>query len=621
MRIRTRRLVVTLFLGAAACTPAPATPARQTPQTGPSLTPSMPKLAISATSDEIRVAMLASASRWDTLQMEGTVTWLDPAGGQPAQVYHEQVRLEPANARYRVILSAVNSETPETCRVSDGLSIVEVNLITGQSASRPLPDFAKDPVPARPHPLWGQIGTPLSEMALSPNYASDQGTFHALDLDSIAGREALVVEWIPEGGSHPQWRLWLDTETAVILKLQEFGKGGGEQLLGERLAISVTYDQVLDSSAFRVPPTIPTFAAAGQAAERGDIGTPVVSLPVAAGELYFFTLPQAAGTEISLVRLPGGCVIGAGPCPVLESVGAPFPFSFSLEPLAWSKDGRLAAFAYPDDPDGTPTKLFLFDPEAGTWKAIAEFPYIDPPFWSPDGTWLAFRVQDGLGGEGIYAIRRDGTGLINVTASGALPVDGRPYVMDGWLTENVIIRSALPGTQGGVYLVRASDGAVKPLFQTLLTKAAFVVSPDNAWLAFDEYDYAGQKHALRVVEPDSANPTEIAAFAGGSIYPIVWSPDGARLAFAHSTTDADFSPISNVYVVGRDGTGTLLAYQGSTVGRLLFSPDGAHLLVEETSSPTGGHLFVVDLRTLAQRILAAPGLVLDTTWYAPSWRP
>jgi Tol biopolymer transport system component len=616
-----RRLVLTLLLGAAACAPASTVPPQAAPQQGSALASAMPRLATSATSDEIREAMLASSTRWDTLEMEGTVRWLDPTGAQPAQVYYEQVRLEPARARFRVILSAVNSEAPETARVSDGRTILEVNLITGQSASRPLPAFAKDTTPARPHPLWGQIGTPLSEMALAANYASDQGTFQPLGVESVAGREALVVEWILEGGSHPQWRLWLDTETAVILRLQEFGKGGGEELLGERLANSVIYDQVFDAAAFGIPASIPTFAATGPASEPADSGTPVVPLPGANGEVYFFTLPQQAGTAISLVRLPGECVMGAVACPPLESVPAPFPFNFSLEPLAWSKDGRLAAFAYPDDSDGTPTKLFLFDPGAGTWRAIAEFPYIDPPFWAPDGTWLAFRVQDGLGGEGIYAIRRDGTGLINVTASGALPVDGRPYVMDGWLTENVIVRSALPGTEGGVYLVRASDGAVRPLFQTLLTKAAFVVSPDNAWLAFDEYDYAGQKHALKVVEPDAGNPTEIAAFAGGSVYPIVWSPDSARLAFAHSTTDADFSPISNVYVVGRDGRGTLLAYQGSTVGRLLFSPDGAHLLVEETSSPTGGHLFVVDLQTLTQRILAAPGLALDTNWYAPSWRP
>jgi hypothetical protein len=80
-------------------------------------------------------------------------------------------------------------------------------------------------------------------------------------------------------------------------------------------------------------------------------------------------------------------------------------------------------------------------------------------------------------------------------------------------------------------------------------------------------------------------------------------------------------PVADVYVLGRDGRGMVHAYHGVTVGNLLFSPDGTHLLIEETTTPTGGHLFVLDLATLQQRLLAAPGLELDSSWFAPSWRP
>jgi hypothetical protein len=61
-------------------------------------------------------------------------------------------------------------------------------------------------------------------------------------------------------------------------------------------------------------------------------------------------------------------------------------------------------------------------------------------------------------------------------------------------------------------------------------------------------------------------------------------------------------------------------YRGVTVGSVLFTPDGKYLLVDETTSPTGGHLFAVNLETLEQRIIQAPGLSLDTDWYMPSWR-
>jgi hypothetical protein len=424
--------------------------------------------------------------------------------------------------------------------------------------------------------------------------------------------------------------MWLDTQTAVILKMQNFSKEGGALLQSERLVNQVTYDAAFDASLFGAPAQTPQFSAGGccAAAAAGNGGaqaTPVAADSGASsgtlGELYFFTLPRQPGGAAQLARLPGACAVGSAPCPALEAVPAPFAFNYNLTALAWSPDGKLAAFAYPDHVNGTPYKVWLFDPALKSWTAVAQFPFIDPPFWSPDGTWLAFRVQDGLGGENIYVVHRDGTGLRNITGSGGLPADARPYVMDGWITENILLRSALPGREGTVYLARAADGAVRPLFEALLTKAIFVPSPDGAWLAYDEYDYASQKHALRVTEPDAAHPFDLVSFAGGTLYPVVWSPDGTRLAFAHSSTDANFNPLSDVYVIGRDGLGMTQVYKGVTVGRLVFSPEGKYLLVEETNSPTGGHLFTVNLETLEARILQAPGLTLDTDWYAPSWRP
>jgi hypothetical protein len=585
--------------------------------------PGRPPLTLESTSEDIRLAMLDSANRWQTIWMDGIVIWNDPAGGgQPAQTFREQVWIEPKAARYRVLLSDVNGQAAVTLKICDGQATVEMNLVSGESQASALPTFVKEGSPeSRPNMLWGQIGTPISEIALASNYASEQGTFQPIALDSVAGRETLIVEWTYTNGQLPQWRLWLDAQTAAILRLQEFGKGG-ETVQSERLVNAVKYNEVFDRSLFTAPSVPPQFA--GAATEQpAPVGTQTIPQAgeVGLGDLYFFTLPQQAGQSIQLVRLPGECATGASACPALEAVAVPFPFNFTIEPLAWSRDGKLAAFAYSDDPAGTPTKLFLFDPDHGNWRSVAEFPYIDPPFWSPDGTWLAFRVQDGLGGENIFAIHRDGTDLKNLTASDSLPPEGRPYVMDGWLTENVIVRSALSGTTGGVYLLRASDGAVRPLFDTLLTKAALVVSPDNAWLAYDDYDYAGQKHVLKVVEPEGANPAELASFAGGNLYPIVWSPASTRIAFAHSRSDSNFNPVSDVYMLARDGKGMTQVYHGVTVGRILFSPDGRFLLIEETTSPTGGHLFVVNLETLEQRILAAPGLTLDTNWYAPSWRP
>ena len=375
-------------------------------------------------------------------------------------------------------------------------------------------------------------------------------------------------------------------------------------------------------SLFRPPASLPQFGdVSGGSSAPAETGAEASSGRDALGELYFFTLPRQTGQSVQLVRLPGLCVVGQAPCPQLETVTPPFPINFTLTALSWSPDGDLAAFSYPDHPDGTPYQLWLFDASANTWTSLFEYAYIDPPFWSLDGDWIAFRVQDGLGGEDVYAIQRDGSGLKNLTSTGSLPVEGRPYVMDGWINGNIIVRSAKPGSEGTAYLIRVADGHVQPMFDALRTKSVFTPSRDGAWLAYDDYNYDSQKHTLFVMEPDGANRVELASFTGGSLYPIVWSQDSKRLAFVYYMDYVQNSnPTADVYIINRNGTGLKQVYRGVTVGSILFSPDGNYLLVDETTSPTGGHLFAVNLDTLDRRILQAPGLSLDTDWYLPSWR-
>lgn len=340
-----------------------------------------------------------------------------------------------------------------------------------------------------------------------------------------------------------------------------------------------------------------------------------------AGELYFFLQPRhaQAGQSIQLAKVSDSCISDLTACPPMQIVKVPFDFNFTINALNWSPDGKYAAFSYSDQPSGTPTKLWLLNAATNKWTSLAEFPYIDPPFWSPDGTWIAFRTQDGLGGEEVYVVHRDGTELKKIAKG--LPVEGRPYIMDGWYTENIIMRSALPGSSGNIYLVRASDGHERPMFDTLLTKAQFTAAPDASLLVYDEYDYTGQNHILKVMEPDGANAVTLANFTGGSLYPIVWSPNSELIAFNYYSNLANGTPSAEVYVVSRDGSILTPVYKGTTIGRLLFSPNGKYLLVEETTSATGGHLFLVDLSTLETKILQAPGLSTDYDWYAPSWRP
>jgi Tol biopolymer transport system component len=159
------------------------------------------------------------------------------------------------------------------------------------------------------------------------------------------------------------------------------------------------------------------------------------------------------------------------------------------------------------------------------------------------------------------------------------------------------------------------------MFETGTAKSQFTAAPDASLLAYDEYDSTSQKHVLKVMGIDGADRGTLANFTGGNIYPIVWSPDSQWIAFNYYSSFTDGSPNAEVYIVSRDGSTLSSIYKGITVGRLVFSPNGKYLLVEETTSATGGHLFLVNLATLETKILQAPGLSTDYDWYAPSWRP
>ena len=588
-----------------------------------------PRLSLDSTSEEIRQAMLESASKWKSVWMDGTITYnAMPGTDSQTTSVREQVWIDLTTNRFRVLTGPADGEA-EKYIASDGLNILELDLKSGQSQSRPLPDFAKvgqfvptrEPGQSFPQPLWGQIGTGLSQLAFPSDFAQMEGTFKPVGTELIGDREALVVDWTDAQNELPSWRMWLDGRTAIILKMQTFQSGTADVVFSEVRVNRISFEDVFASSLFGIPSSIPQFSdISGQASVPLETGTDAPSGRDALGELYFFTLPHQAGRSAELVRMPGLCAVGEAKCPRLESVKPPYPFNFTLNPISWSPDGNYGAFAYPDSEAGSPQKLWLFDPQANTWTSLFEYAYIDPPFWSPDGEWIAFRVQDGLGGEDVYVVRRNGSDLKNLTASSDLPAEGRPYVMDGWISGNVIVRSGIPSNEGMVYLVRVADGHIQPMFETLLTKAVFLPSHDGAWIAYDNYDYSSLKHSLMVAEPDGANAVELATFSGGTLYPIIWSPDNRKLAFAYYTEPTQAPQAADVYVINRDGKGLKQVYKGMTVGSMIFSPDGRYLLVNETSSPTGVRLLTVNLETLEQHLIQSPGLTLDSDWSMPSWR-
>ena len=283
--------------------------------------------------------------------------------------------------------------------------------------------------------------------------------------------------------------------------------------------------------------------------------------------------------------------------------------------MVWSPARYEAAWAYPINADGRIWTLYLFNPLDKSWTELAQFDRtMDPPMWSQDGTWLAFRLQDGQGNSEIYAIRRDGTDAKNLTASDKLPAESKPYVMDSWLGEDVLLRSSKPGQTGTVYLMRVDDGSVKPLFDTLLTKSPFLESPDGTLLAYVNYDTNSQKQVVKILTPDGKTLRDLASFSTGSILGLTWSADGKQLAFDQRTDAA-----SILYVIDSDGRNLRQVYTSTTDTQFVFSPDGNYLLVQ-TIDGTGEHLYSIDLMSLEVHLVQAPGVRLNEAWMFPAWR-
>ncbi len=584
----------------------------------PSSTPTNQLLNMDSSSDAIRQVMLHSALNWKTIWMDGVIYQSMDSNGNPQDGTRQQVWIDQSTARFRFLSGPVDGAAARF-KVSDGVSILDMDLktgetqisamaqgLTGQFVSLPAGDVAS------PNPLWGQIGERLAEMALSSDYAQNDGTYKPVAIEMMAGRQALVMDWTYIQNSLPSWRLWLDVQTAVILKMQDFGKGGGDKAQSEIVVTNVQYDiPALPDGFFSVTPSsLPAFSDVN--GSPLESASPASSVPAGTdplGDVYFFLLtPGDDANGARLVRLPGSCVAGLQACPAVEQVSLPgITYANNGPVMAWSPDRKKAAFVA--NTANGPARLFVSAMPAPSWQQIASFVSIDLPSWSGDGKWISFRVSDLQGGEDYYVVHPEGSGLKNLTTTANLPATDRPFNADGWITNNLIVHSGLPGHAAKVYLLRAEDGRLITLYDSATTKVSYSPSLDGSLLAFDEFNANSTANTLRIVAADGSGLLNLVTF-NSMIYPITWSPDDSTLAFAVYG--------SGVYKMNRDGRGLQQVYGQAAVQSLAFSPNGRFLLVE-TANPAG--IYVVDLTSLQTHLLQAPGLSLTDWWRQPAWVP
>jgi WD40 repeat protein len=573
-------------------------------------------LSMDSTSSEIRQRLFESPLHWQTIFVEAQVT---ENGTAPRRV---QVWVDQSALSFRTLSGPVDGKA-ETYRAADGMSLLEMDLQTGASDISPflsetisLPYFPVAPSQyptdtIQSQPLTSYVDSHLGTMLFPSDIAQNQGTFKPVAMEVVDYKLTLVVEWTYIQNELPSYRAWVDIATGVFLRYQRFEKSGGESPLSEIIVTRVIYDLPIPSSFFSPNVTaLPDFAndPLSIAVEAPTPAAPEGYDPL--GMVYAYVAENGSSVRaMRLVRIPASCALGESDCPQAEEIETPVALTSSLQPMAWSPKRNEAAWTYPMNKDQRIWTLYLFNAEDNSWKELAQMDrYMDPPMWSRSGEWISFRAQDGDGNEAVYAVRRDGSGLKNLTDSKDLPAEGRPYIVNAWLGENIILHPGTPDGTGTIYLMRAEDGFVKPLFETALTKSTFVPSPDASLLAFVEYEGNNQKQLIKIITPDGKTLRDLATFVSGSVMELTWSPDGQQLGFVLMTESA-----STVYVIDNDGRNLRQVFMSATDAHYVFSPDGKSLFVK-TIDGTGEHVYAVNLSTLDAHLVQVPGIGLNEAW-------
>jgi dipeptidyl aminopeptidase/acylaminoacyl peptidase len=215
-----------------------------------------------------------------------------------------------------------------------------------------------------------------------------------------------------------------------------------------------------------------------------------------------------------------------------------------LDPDLWSWSPTAQQLAYVEvDPSGS--ELFLLDPSTDVSTRIAATDTsITGLAWGPDGRSIAYAAEPGDGQYGA-SVSADPTGLF-VIRSG-----GEPEHVSGQL---------------GV-----GDTAW---------------SPDGTKLALELR--AGDRSPLAVVAIDGSGGWVLDVGPGvGGPTPMVWSPDGDRIAYTRGPTDPGKDDLE-LWTIGADGSGRVrLGNYGSYTGNYgagpVWSPDSDRVAFSKDS--------------------------------------
>ncbi len=217
----------------------------------------------------IQELMLASHTRWRSLHAIYT-TIQYPSTGLTAEPDQQNVQVwVQLPAQFKVLVSRPKGG-PQTVAICDGQNILDSSGFQQSLPPAVLEQFNPPNTPSDtvyPYPLSGFLGTSVSDLIFPAALAQRGGEYRQTGQESVAGRQAYVVEWSREPGKIID-RFWVDQQTGVILRQQNYGKQNSLSPVNDFQATYIEIDSDLPADIFSLA-AVPATATVAQPLASG----------------------------------------------------------------------------------------------------------------------------------------------------------------------------------------------------------------------------------------------------------------------------------------------------------------------------------------------------------------
>lgn len=249
---------------------------------------------------------------------------------------------------------------------------------------------------------------------------------------------------------------------------------------------------------------------------------------------------------------------------------------------AWSPDGKTIVYFHLDSTYGK-IGLYLID-TSGSNKILLLNGYFGSPCWSPDGTWIVF---SNFANKQIYKIKKDGTGLTQLTKTGN-------NFYPSWSKDNkwIIFDSDLWSPSGLNHILRMNtSGNEKHILASNLQVGelrAPSFSNDSKYIIHQRAIQSNMGSELFIMDSSGMNERRISNNEGFEYYPR-YSPDNKLILFTYIYLG---EVNTRVCVIDTSGNGfrALINFYSQSGD---WSPDGKYIVFTDARK-SSGRLWIMD---------------------------